>query len=93
MADIPKNMQLIDNDKTNQMIAILQAGAELNQPAPDTLLATLNELIAAVTDSGAGIQGAIAGQKDKKMPDLIVKVDPRETSNFIKDVVWEEVVG
>ena len=50
-------------------------------------------MIAAVTDSGAGIQGAIAGQKDKKMPDLIVKVEPRETSNFIKDVVWEELGG
>ena len=93
LADIPRSMQLIDDDKTNKMIAILQAGAELNQPAPDTLLATLNELIAAVTDSGAGIQGAIAGQKDKKMPDLIVKVEPRETSNFIKDVVWEELGG
>ena len=93
LADIPRSMQLIDSDKTNQMIAILQAGAELNQPAPDTLLSTLNELIAAVTDSGAGIQGAIAGQKDKKMPDLIVKVDPRETSALIKDVMWEELSG
>ena len=93
LADLPRSMQLLDGEKTNQMIAILQAGAELNQPAPDTLLSTLNELIAAVTDSGAGIQGAIAGQKDKKLPELVVRTDNRAFSDFIKDTVWEEMTG
>ena len=93
LADLPRSMQLLDGEKTNQMIAILQAGAELNQPAPDTLLSTLNELIAAVTDSGAGIQGAIASQKDKKLPELVVRTDAREFSNMIKDTVWDTMMG
>jgi hypothetical protein len=89
LGDIPKNIQALTEDKVKNFVAVLEMGAKLNQPADDTLLATLKELVAEIQGSGKATAAAI---KDKKfeLPDIIFNTDERGFTDLVKDILWGE---